>query len=160
MNVKYEALLLHDKNITQDIINMAIEVLKKVNIKVSDVKEISIERFEYDEERKQYNGKDILYKLTEENEQVIIIIISDDIYLPGLNYVIGLFRENDGALISTYRLQTKEQIKKKILHESGHLLGLGHCNNHCIMKYAESPDDIARLPFEFCISCSKKIGLG
>ncbi len=160
MNVSYEVLLLHDRNISKDLINKTIDMLGKINIRVGEIKEINLDRFEYNAQRKQYNGKDILYSLTEENEQVIFVLISEDMYLPGLNYVIGLFRKNDGVLISTYRIKHDAKLlEKKILHEAGHLMGLEHCTNYCIMRYAESTDEIAKLPDEFCFTCRKKLGI-
>ncbi len=160
MNASYEVLLLHDKNISQNLINNTIDILGKLNIKVDEIKEIDLGRFEYNTQRKQYNGKDILYNLTEENEQVIFVLISEDMYLPGLNYVVGLFRKNDGVLISTYRIKHDVKLfEKKILHEAGHLMGLEHCTNYCVMRYAESIDEIAKLPEDFCFTCRKKLGI-
>lgn len=105
-------------------------------------------------ERKQYNAGEIIklaskkyYK--EITKKKFIIIVSEDIYSAGSDFVFG--EANLGfntAVVSTYRLGKWGQslffqrTKIEILHELGHLFGLDHCPDaRCIMFQSKTLED-------------------
>lgn len=79
----------------------------------------------------------------------------------GLGYCPG-----QAAIVSTFRLskpgKTIERLKKVVIHEIGHNLGLKHCSQHeqCVMDdAAESIKTVDSGGYFLCDSCKKKIGI-
>ncbi len=48
-------------------------------------------------------------------------------------------------------------MRKLILHELGHLLGLGHCVNYCVMRFSNNLLELDEKPDEFCEECKYKL---
>lgn len=95
-------------------------------------------------------------------------LVGVDLSYPGLNFVFGLADEqNLVAVVSTARFSAGSQTSrdkivdravKTALHETGHLLGLQHCNDQrCVMvlSFVLSDTDFKRK--EFCETCRKKM---
>ncbi len=90
-------------------------------------------------------------------------IVNADGYVEGLNFVFGLAspdlrvatvyvrRLESGASLETYRVR----LLKEAMHEVGHLLGLGHCEDPgCVMSFSNSLQDVDRKEARFCERCS------
>lgn len=80
--------------------------------------------------------------------------------------VMGLaYRPGNSAIISSFRLKNKDQklfferLKKVVIHEFGHNLGLPHCKNkHCVMTSAcEKISTIDNEKMSLCETCASKI---
>lgn len=57
----------------------------------------------------------------------------------------------DGILLSL-------RVAKEVLHEVGHVFGLGHCKNQlCVMRFSNSIVDTDIKRAKFCLSCAKKL---
>ncbi|MEO0107165.1 MAG: archaemetzincin family Zn-dependent metalloprotease [candidate division WOR-3 bacterium] len=92
-----------------------------------------------------------------------IVIVNVDIYAPKMNFIFGMAEPLKRiALVSTYRLDDREKLKerlgKEIVHEVGHLLGLGHCSNPvCVMYFSNTIYDTDRKANYFCDYCRRKL---
>lgn len=101
----------------------------------------------------------------------ILLVISQDLFIPRHSFVFGLARERDGvAVVSSARLCNSyygrdhsdddliDRLSKEGAHEIGHLLGLSHCSvPECIMF---KPDTLAELDGKkkmFCHACRKAL---
>jgi len=99
----------------------------------------------------------------------ILLVISQDLFIPRHSFVFGLAREREGvAVVSSARLGNSfygrdpsdedliDRLSKEGAHEIGHLLGLSHCAvPECIMF---KPDTLAELDCKkkmFCPACKK-----
>ncbi|MHC1635213.1 MAG: archaemetzincin family Zn-dependent metalloprotease [Candidatus Methanospirareceae archaeon] len=110
----------------------------------------------YNARRKQYNASILLdYARKRRGEAVFLWMVSDDIYIEGTNFVFGIAKDGEGAVLSLYRLHTAELIKKEALHEMGHVFGLEHCRNLCVMQFSNSLYEAMMKPAEFCEDCKK-----
>ncbi len=86
-----------------------------------------------------------------------------DIYFDGYNYCFGLaFR--DTAVVSVYRLRTTdvakyiERLRKEVVHEVGHLLGLRHCvDSRCVMFFSNTVEDTDLKGVEPCKACRSRL---
>lgn len=128
-------------------------------------------------DRLQYRAGDVnkyLYGLfrgyVESPRRLVVAIVGGDGYVDGLNFVFGLASPGLGvASVYTRRLESGsrdlfvERLAKEVVHEIGHLLGLGHCSNpSCVMSFSNSVADVDRKSLGFCSSCrvelSRRIG--
>mgnify|MGYP003601516182 FL=1 len=80
----------------------------------------------------------------------------------GLGYCPG-----NSCVISTFRLKNKDKnlelsrLKKVVIHEFGHNLGLPHCSDkHCVMtSAAEKISTIDNEKMELCVKCKNILEL-
>ena len=141
-----------DENL--QLINQVLEETYPIEIRYSS--ELILPSKAYDTERKQYNAGLLLGYLLSRNE-TRFWVIKDDIYYPGMNFVFGLALPSRGAILSTSRLNSKNLIRKEAIHEMGHVLGLRHCKNHCVMQYSNSLLDAKFKPSTLCSECKKRV---
>lgn len=90
-------------------------------------------------------------------------ITSQDLYIPGTNFVFGL-ASGTRAVISVFRLQGQDplahraRVLKEAIHEIGHVIGLAHCPNKlCVMDSSNSLADTDRKGTEFCRECASRL---
>ncbi|MFB6469704.1 MAG: archaemetzincin family Zn-dependent metalloprotease [Vulcanisaeta sp. AZ3] len=94
----------------------------------------------------------------------IVLIIDDDGYVKGFNFVFGIANIGGSlALVFTERLRDSEKlyierILKEVLHELGHTFGLDHCNDpKCVMHFSNTILDTDRKGPAFCPKCMTKL---
>jgi archaemetzincin len=110
----------------------------------------------YDTNRMQYDASNLLNYLIRyktRSESLCLWLISEDIYVPGMNFVFGVAQPGKAAVISTHRLDSFELIKKEAIHEMGHVLWLHHCNNYCVMQFSNSLYEAKKKPAKLCERC-------
>jgi len=126
----------------------------------------------YDFSRMQYRAEDInayLYNefrgIVEPRRRLVVGVVEGDGYVSGLNFVFGLASPGKGvATVYTRRLWIGappslflERLAKVIVHETGHLMGLPHCENNCVMRFANSLGELDAKPRSFCPSCRARL---
>ena len=97
-----------------------------------------------------------------------MLLIGDiDAYVKGLNFVFGHADPNAGvAAVYTRRLKPEfygyvpdlmlyaKRAAKEVVHEIGHLLGLGHCTiPGCVMNFSNSIYEVDEKSDDFCDKC-------
>ncbi len=127
----------------------------------------------YDSDRDQYHSTRILVLLEKHVQATeasrLLGLAAFDLYVPGMNYVFGEARRpGRAAVISTRRLKPSsrkemslfgKRVLKEAVHETGHMLGLKHCQNaSCVMHFSEHIHDTDRKNSTFCLECSVKLG--
>jgi archaemetzincin len=71
----------------------------------------------------------------------------------GMNFVFGLAHPGNAAVLSTHRLDSLDLVNKEAIHEMGHVLGLQHCTNDCVMQFSNSLDEAKAKPATLCERC-------
>jgi archaemetzincin len=44
-------------------------------------------------------------------------------------------------------------VAKECVHEAGHVLGMDHCKNNCVMRFSNSIEDAENKPDVLCARC-------
>jgi len=113
--------------------------------------------------RDQFNSTCLLRNL--KPVWITLGVTDRDIYADRMNFVFGEAELNGSrAIVSIYRLRsmnsrvTEERLIKEAVHEIGHVLGLKHCKNHCVMRFSNSVAEVDMKPVEFCAECKMLLG--
>lgn len=158
--------------VKKDILNVSKKAIKDVyKSKVSKVRiesVIDVPFNSYDKERDQYDAE-ILIQEVEKNAvgDKNIGITSRDIFYGNRNYVFGLaYLGGKGCIVSTYRLkkdtfgkEVKKQkvlnrVRKEVIHELGHTLGLEHCKDErCVMSFSPTVNEVDEKRENRCKRC-------
>ena len=143
-----------------------IEVIKDFLQKVyRDILEISMEKDEllilenaFNSSREQYDASILQqYLVSVKNRNLALWVIKEDIYWKGMNFIFGCAIPWSCAILSVSRLHSKELIGKEAIYEVGHILGLSHCRNNCVMQFSNSLEESMLKPLYLCGECREKL---
>ena len=163
-----DPVLEHIEDTLSEIAPTEVEILEDIDL--TDV----VRSFK-DNVRGQINAEKLLnalrnvFNIREFNNK-IVIVIDDDGYVPGLNFVFGIAELcGNIAIVFTERLKVTyigeidittlfyERLTKEILHELGHTLCLEHCpNRRCVMSFSNSILDVDYKEARYCRTCIEK----
>lgn len=129
----------------------------------------------YDEGRDQYHAESFIELAADRTPGGNAIALTDaDLYYRRRNYVFGLaYLDGRSCVVSTNRLGTSsdggfsrrsaqdvfvDRLRKEIVHEAGHMLGLDHCdNNRCAMSFSPTVKEVDRKEETLCGSCQREL---
>ena len=107
--------------------------------------------------RSQYNTRELIKYLTGKKQPPSLWVVEADLFSPGTNHVFGEALARQAGVLSKKRLSSDELVAKEAVHEFGHVLGLRHCKNQCVMEYSANIRDLSDKPKDFCASCRSVI---
>jgi archaemetzincin len=84
-------------------------------------------------------------------------LVDGDLYADGLNFVFGLAVRARGGVVSTARLPGDAMVVKEAVHEAGHVFGLAHCKNPCVMQFSNDLPHARTKPATFCAPCRARL---
>lgn len=152
-------------------ISSALATELKINVSCERM-QTPIPKEAYNPRRNQYSAVAIIdhFSKLKKYQCMVLIVIEEDIYVPGLNYCFGLALGRV-AVVSTKRLDPsfygekfnkdlfKSRLVKEAVHEIGHLMGLSHCTNRtCVMSFSNWIGDTDIKSQRLCDICKKKVG--
>lgn len=128
----------------------------------------------YDPSRRQYDGNRLLHELDSrfsDETTKTLGLFNVDLFIPILTYIFGqAFLRGKCGIASGYRLSNEryglkpdkqlftERVKKEVIHELGHTLGLIHCQNPaCVMRSSTYVEDIDQKEQALCSKCKEKL---
>lgn len=156
------------KRVVKNISDKIPDCINKIEIYLN---EIAIPENAFDHNRQQYLAGPFLETLKEfvPTKTHGLALVNLDLFVPRLNFIFGLAEFGGNALVALPRLSPTfyglpenqklydERVVKEALHELGHVLGLHHCHNRCVMRFSNSLSDTDRKPDEYCPSCLSKL---
>lgn len=117
--------------------------------------------------RGQYSAGKILNALESVADNAIfkLGLVQFDLGTPILKFVFGESQlGGKTAVVSLWRLRSADpagmylRAAKIAIHETGHLLGIGHCHApDCLMVFASNLEKLDSLPLRFCSACKYEI---
>lgn len=121
----------------------------------------------YARRRQQYKAQPFLEMLESHisHSTHALGLVDLDLFVPELNFIFGIAQYGGNALVTLPRLRNSfyglpddadlffQRTVKEVFHELGHVLGLRHCTNHCVMQFSNSLSDTDNKPDTYCISC-------
>ncbi len=152
--------IFYDKNSEANVPSVK-EALEDV-FRVETGEEIQLDATEvkgaYNANRMQYDASNLMNylirsKVRSKESSLCLWVISDDLYVQGMNFVFGVAQPGKAAVLSTHRLDSLDLIKKEAVHEMGHVFGLKHCNNYCVMQFSNSLYEAKKKPAKLCGRC-------
>ncbi len=117
--------------------------------------------------RRQYKARPFLRALEihTDHSTHALGLVDLDLFVPDLNFIFGTAQFGFNAIVALPRLRQSfyglpdddylffQRTVKEVFHELGHVLGLRHCTNHCVMQFSNSLSDTDRKPDAFCREC-------
>lgn len=130
----------------------------------------------YDRARDQYRAEaliDLAGRIGTGDKNIALTAI--DLFYRRRNYVFGLaYLDGNASVVSTYRLQTSsdggfsnksaseifaDRVRKEVVHEVGHTVGLEHCENpRCVMNFSPTVREVDVKEEALCGTCQRKLG--
>ena len=129
----------------------------------------------YDSGRDQYRAEAFIdLAASVADGEKAVALTTEDLYYRRRNYVFGLaYLDGRSCVVSTHRLQTSsdggfserpsteifsDRVRKEVVHEVGHTLGLEHCdNNRCAMNFSPTVREVDRKEEHLCGSCQRRL---
>ncbi len=98
-----------------------------------------------------------------------LALVDLDLYVEDLNFIFGVATFNGNALVALARLRPQfyaldpdpelffTRVLKECLHELGHVFGLDHCTNNCVMRFSNTLADTDAKPAGYCDQCRSRM---
>jgi archaemetzincin len=126
----------------------------------------------YEPKRDQYRAAPFLSALEPRVPATVhgLAFVNLDLFVPQLNFIFGVAQANGNALVALPRLRPSfygltdnpalylQRVNKEAVHELGHVLGLDHCTNYCVMRFSNTLADTDEKPDAYCPTCRARLG--
>lgn len=142
---------------------------------VSMQSDVEVPSGAYDADREQYRAEMFIELASDQGTgEKNIALTAEDLFYRRRNYVFGLaYLDGKGSVVSTHRLRTSsdggvttrsaddvfaDRVRKEVVHEVGHTLGLDHCeNSRCVMNFSPTVREVDVKEEHLCGTCQRSV---
>ena len=82
-------------------------------------------------------------------------VVDEELFYPGKGAIFGCSTGKSAVLSRSGMDQAV--LAKEAIHEVGHVLGLNHCQENCVMNLSISRDELGKKSSSLCPSCSTRL---
>lgn len=82
-------------------------------------------------------------------------VVDEELFYPGKGAIFGCSTGESAVLSRSGMDQTT--LAKEAIHEVGHVLGLSHCQENCVMNLSKSREEVGKKSSSLCLSCSTRL---
>jgi archaemetzincin len=82
-------------------------------------------------------------------------VVDDELFYPGKGAIFGCSTGKSAVLSRSGMDQAI--LAKEAIHEVGHVLGLNHCHENCVMNLSKSKEEVGKKSSSLCTSCSTRL---
>jgi len=107
-----------------------------------------------DSYRRQYDVRYLVKELPSENPSLWVMVV--DIADANHMYLYGAASKT-AAVVSAFHSGDGVNLLKEACHEAGHLFGLEHCSQECVMRPSRSIFQLERKKLTLCENCRSKL---
>ena len=92
------------------------------------------------------------YMVGASGPEMCLWVVDEELFYPGMGQVFGC-STGKYAILSRSNMD-QAFLAKEAIHEVGHIMGLEHCQDHCVMNLSRSREEVGNKPSSLCNSCS------
>ena len=162
-------------NLAETVVGTARDVLKeRYSAEVVKRSPVSVPEEAHDERSGQYNAERLIGVAESVGRGDKNLALTDvDIFYRQRNFVFGLaYLDGKGCVVSTHRLKMTadggevddeeetfyDRVRKEVVHEVGHTLGLRHCDNEtCVMSFSPTVREVDTKFERPCRTCDPDV---
>jgi len=164
-------------DVGSEVIDTSVDVLRqRYDVDVVDRSPVTVPEDAYDQRTGQYNAErfiNIAESIGRGSKNIALTGV--DIFYRQRNFVFGLaYLDGKGCVVSTHRLNMTadgggfddgsdrekfiDRVRKEVIHEVGHTLGMRHCDNdNCVMSFSPTVTEVDRKFERTCPSCEPDV---
>ena len=87
--------------------------------------------------------------------EMCLWVVDEELFYPGKGAIFGC-SAGEAAVLSRSGMD-QVVLAKEAIHEVGHVLGLNHCQENCVMNLSKSREEVGKKSSSLCSSCSTRL---
>lgn len=87
--------------------------------------------------------------------KMYLLVVDQGLFYPGIGAIFGCSAGN--CAVISHSGMDQSALAKEAIHEVGHVLGLNHCQENCVMNLSKSREEVGKKASSLCPGCSTRL---